>query len=106
MESKAFWIWKSAMRKKEERERKDSVQTDVDYNLALALSRAALSDNKPSGDGRFSRIENYAKELRQEMEWVRRNWTGNDEELNSYLLGCDLVITGIENTIKTIKKGR
>lgn len=103
MDNKGLWIWRMAKKKEEERE---TVHYDVDFRLALALSNLALSDNLPKGDGKFSRVVKYCEDLKTELSWIKRNWTGNDEELNAYLLGCDTIITGLENILEIIKKGR
>jgi hypothetical protein len=103
MLDKSFWIWRKL---KDKQEDFPAFHEDVDFNLAAALVTAAASDNIPDGDGKFSRIANYAAELEKEIEWVRRNWTGSDEELNGFLLGCDCIIIGLNKTIKNVKKGR
>ena len=98
-----FWAWKKLTRR-EENIATPSELTDQAFIGAVISAIVAL--DIPEGDGKFSRVETYAKTVRTEIEWCRRNWKGSDETLTAFFLGVEAMCTELERIIEKIKKGR
>ena len=99
---KYFWAWKRLKR----REESDSTPTEfTDQAFLGAVISAIIAKEIPSGDGKFSRVENYIKGVRKEVEWCRRNWVGSDDVLTAFFMGVESMCTELEHVTEMIKKG-
>lgn len=103
MSEKWFWIWR---RMKYGESANDTPRSDRDEALIAALVSAIMRDELPKGDGKFDRLANYIKSIREESAWIKRNFTGNDEILTAFLMGVDVTFEVLERTAERIKKGR
>lgn len=102
MTDKWFWAWR-ALKMKEREELKYIDKTDMAFISAL-ISSICLK-RIPKGDGKFSRIANYVHGIREEIEWCRRNWQGDDEVLTAFFMGVEAMVTELERTVEAVKKG-
>ena len=102
MTSKWFWAWR-ALKMKEREELKYIDKTDMAFISAL-ISSICLQ-KIPKGDGKFSRVANYVHGIREEIEWCRSNWQGNDEVLTAFFMGVEAMVSELERTVEAIKKG-
>lgn len=101
-ENKWFWAWRR-LKMQEREELKYIDKTDAAF--VSALISAIYSHKKVKGTGKFSRIENYVNGIREEVEWVRKNWHGDDECLTAFFAGVEAMVSELERTIQTVKKG-
>lgn len=102
MSEKWFWAW---LRLKK-REEVGIVPTELtDQAFLGAVISAIIAKSAPAGDGKFSRIDNYVKDVRTEIEWCRRNWVGSDEILTAFFMGVEAMCTEFEHVTEMIKKG-
>lgn len=100
---KYFWAW---LRLKRQSEKVQPPTELTDQAFLSALIEALIEKELPAGDGKFSRVENYIKGVRTEIEWCRMNWLGSDEVLTAFYLGVEAMCTELEHVTEKIKKGR
>ena len=98
-----FWAWR---RMKYGESVNDEPMSDRDMALVAALVSAIMSEDLPKGDGKFDRLSNYIKSIREESAWIKRNFTGRDEILTAFLMGVDITFEVLERVAEKIKKGR
>jgi hypothetical protein len=102
-ESKWFWAWKWLKKRERQEPPQDEILTD--YAFMSALLDAMRGKAAIEGDGKFSRVENYVKGLRTELEWCRSNWVGSDDVFTAFFMGVDAMCTELEHNVEKIKKG-
>lgn len=100
---KWYWAWR---RLKYGESANDTLRSDRDEALVAALISAIMCDRIPKGDGKFSRVESFVKSIRKETEWIKRNFTGNDEVFTAFLMGIDVTFEVMDRMTEKIKKGR
>ena len=100
---KYFCAW-LRLKRREEKVEPSHELTDTAF-LDAVLS-AIITKDVPAGDGKFSRVENYVKGVRTEIDWCRDNWLGSDEVLTAFFLGVEAMCTELEHVTEKIKKGR
>lgn len=98
-----FWAWKRLKSRKKEEETPREL---TDQAFVGAVLDAIIAKHLPEGDGKFSRVENYIKGVRLEMEWCRRNWVGSDDVFTAFFTGLDAMCCEFEHVVEQIKKGR
>jgi hypothetical protein len=64
-----------------------------------------LQSGLPSGDGKFSRLTNYIKHVREYCAFVKQNWSSDDELTTVFLMAIDACFESLERTAEIIKKG-
>ena len=100
--NKWFWAWR-ALKMKEREELKYIGKDDMAFISALLSSICCAKI--PKGDGKFSRIANYVHGIREEIEWCRKNWKGDDEVLTAFFMGVEAMVSELERTVEAVKKG-
>ena len=103
MSEKWFWAWR---RMKYGVSETEGPRSDRDEALVAALVDAIVREDLPKGDGKFSRLVNYIASIREESEWIKRNFTGRDEILTAFVMGVDISFEILERVADKIKKGR
>lgn len=102
MSERWFWAWRRLKYGKSESE---APRTDRDEILVAFLLDAIMQDKPPKGDGKFSRLANYIKDIRHETEWIKRNFSGREEILTAFLMGIDISFEILDRVAEKIKKG-
>lgn len=100
--NKWFWAWRM-LKMREREELKYIDQTDTAFMSGLLSS--IYSKKLPKGDGKFSRIVNYVHGIREEIEWCRKNWHGDDELLTAFYMGIEAMVSELERVVEDVKKG-
>ena len=96
-----FWAWR---RLKNREDLDETPPVGADEALVNVLIQSLIRTNKIHGDGKFDRVVNYIRTIRETVEFVRANWVGHDPVLTAYFMGIDSVISELERTLDEIKK--
>ena len=99
---KWFWAW----RRLKYNEQAEESQENTDAAFLGAVISAMYPKHLPKGDGKFSRVSSYLADVRTELEWCRRNWKSESNELDAFFAGVDATITAMSMVSEMIKKGR
>lgn len=100
---KWFWAWQ---RLKYNESKDETPQENTDAAFLGAVISAMYPKHLPKGDGKFSRVSSYLGDVRVELEWCRRNWKSENDQLDAFFGGVDAAITAMTMVAEMIKKGR
>ena len=100
---KWFWAWR---RLKYNEAESETPQENTDAAFLGSVISAMYPKHMPKGDGKFSRISSYLGDIRTELEWCRRNWKSENDQLDAFFGGVDAAITAVTMVAEMIKKGR
>lgn len=98
-----LWAWRRLKFRVDEAPPKDG----SDYELLDALITAVLKPApKLNGDGRFSRLVNHLRAVRESAAIIKSGWRNEDEVLTAFLLGLEVAFESLDLTAKELEKGR
>lgn len=95
-----FWAWR---RLKERASREDEPAPDIsDAELVEIMIDAVIPKHPSKGDGRYSRVVTYITNVCDTLDWLKKNWRGDQELLNAFMLGMEVSCEALKREIQLI----
>lgn len=97
------WFW-AYRRLKKGAEAPKNIRSDIEWqkieNLATALTRPVWL----KGDGLFSRFRNWLLRQNNEVEFLKLNWSNDDEKMIAFLLGIETAFSCAINEMNYLER--
>lgn len=95
-----FWAWR---RLKERTSRDEDPAPDIaDAELVEMMINVVIPKYPSKGDGRYNRVVTYITNVCDMLEWLKRNWRGDQELLNAFMLGMEVSCEALRREIQLI----
>lgn len=96
-----FYAWHRLKNQTEERE----ARPGTDYELVCRFIDSVLNCNTTHGDGKFSRLANFAKSMHEVYELYRTHWHDDNELLTAFFMGVGVAFESVSRIAEKIKGG-
>lgn len=86
-----MWFW-AYRRLRKGLDAPSDVSSTPDWAKLEALASGLTRPVWVKGDGLFSRLRNWLYRQKDEVEFIKLNWDGDDESLTAFLLGLEVAL--------------